>query len=126
MSTSLPYETAYSLFTEMRSLVAQQPADEDLQEMFRSFLHACFDYAKIRADWALMSREERNSRDNERTAYHNLVIDRLTLVKRLMNADGLSCEWAGKLSPDDSFATDRKTVGDFACFITAILGVESR
>jgi len=58
--------------------------------------------------------------DRARTAAHNLFIDTCNVMSRNMAKAGESIEWRANLG------TDRKEIGDFACFIVLFLGLSAR
>ena len=48
--------------------------DLDASELYEDFVSASVKYAEIRAEWSLMSREQKMDKDPLRTALHNSVI----------------------------------------------------
>jgi hypothetical protein len=83
-------------------------------------IRAAIRYSQIRAEWMLMTIEERRDVDARRTAAHNAFIDALNILSRAMKKSGQNNEWR-KLLGDD-----RKEIGDFACFLVAHLGILAR
>ncbi len=83
-------------------------------------LRTAIRYSQIRAEWLLMTVEERHETDARRTAAHNAFIDALNILSRAMKKAGQDNEWRRLLGDD------RKDLGDFACFLVAHLGVLAR
>ena len=77
-------------------------------------------YARIRTDWCLLSLDERKGLDSTRTKAHNAFIDSCNILSRNMKKVGEDNNWRATLGED------RKTIGDFACYIHCILGLEAR
>jgi hypothetical protein len=77
-------------------------------------------YARIRTDWRLSDPETRRSMDATRTAAHNALIDACNILSRNMAQHGESIAWRKRLGDD------RKVIGDFACHLHCLLGLEAR
>ena len=91
-----------------------------LDDLKVDLYEAAVRYAGIRARWFLSSREERRSAESARTAAHDRFIDTCNILSRNMRARGEDKAWRSLLGED------RKEIGDFACHLTAILGVRAR
>lgn len=93
-------------------------------ELRADVIKSAVEYAWIRSEWANMTREERIERDAGRSAKHNLFISNLTILYRYLR----------KLNPhagdldllEDLLESDRKEIGDFACFIAYQIMLENR
>ena len=83
-------------------------------------IRAAIRYSQIRAEWLLMTVEERREVDVRRTTAHNAFIDALNVLSRAMKKAGQDNEWRRLLGDD------RKEIGDFACFLVAHLGILAR
>ena len=81
---------------------------------------AAIRYARIRTDWRLKSIEERKEANTARTFAHNALIDSCNILSRNMLKAGEDIQWRKMLGDD------RKEIGDFACFLHCILGVQAR
>jgi len=77
-------------------------------------------YARIRADWSLADLDARNEMDRTRTLAHDALIDAVNILSRAMVASGEDNAWRAVLGGD------RKTIGDFACWLHALLGIRAR
>lgn len=110
----LQYEISKKLYEEMKAKAAKSRID-GLQELFQTFLKTAVRYANTRTDWSFMSRAEQIEADRSRTIKHDSVISLLTAVCRNLEIDGV-----------EELLPDRKTKGDFACFIALFLALEQR
>lgn len=99
------------------------PGDQDSAEIMGEFLAAAVRYAGIRAGWNLLSREEKADTDANRTACHNMVISNLNVLSRYMALKGKDTSWRDELGDEKEY---RKKIGDFACFVTLMEGIDAR
>ena len=90
------------------------------EDQVRSLLASAVRYAHIRAEFRLPRAEERSDRNSERTAAHNSFIDSCNAASRAMATKGADVEWRRALGHD------RHVLGDFACMIHCVLGIEAR
>jgi len=77
-------------------------------------------YVRMRTDWRLLSQAERLEQDSSRTAAHNAFIEACHILGRAMAASGESPEWRR------ARGRDRRVIGDFACHVHCLLGLEAR
>jgi hypothetical protein len=77
-------------------------------------------YARYRVDDLLAEPEQKASLGQDRTACHNALIASCDILARNMKQAGEDASWRDRLG------SDRKVVGDFACYLHAILGISSR
>lgn len=77
-------------------------------------------YAHIRAEWKLADYETRIEMDTPRSIAHNAFIDACNILSRNMHLTGEDATWRKKLGEN------RKEIGDFACYLHAILGIKAR
>ena len=86
----------------------------------RDLIRAAVHYAHHRAEWYLAGPEERTDMNQARTAAHNAFIDACNILSRQMAKSGESTDWRGMLG------TDRREIGDFACFVALFVGLAAR
>lgn len=91
-----------------------------LTDLRSQVLKAAVRYAQFRANWFLMTSEERKKADDPRTAAHNAFIDSLNILSRNAAKAGEDNEWRRALPQD------RRGLGDFACHVACFMGLESR
>lgn len=77
-------------------------------------------YAHLRVDWYLADLTNRFEIDVERTRAHNAFIDSCNILSRNMQLSNEDISWRALIG------NDRKQIGDFACFIHAIIGIKAR
>ena len=94
----LKYEVAKELYEEIKSKAACK-SDEDFQELYQDFLKSSVDYAQKRTAWTFMGWNERRQDGGSRSATHKAYMAMLG---------------------------ERKSKGDFACYITMFLALEHR
>lgn len=110
----LQYEVAKKLFENLQER-ERQNVQSGFQDFFRLFLKCAMDYASVRSSWATMDQVSRNEDDKHRRIKHDAFISMLGAVSR-----NLGMEEIEKIMPD------RKTKGDFACYIALFLALEQR
>ena len=110
----LQYEIAKSLYEEMKKKAAKHP-DEEFDEFYQEFLAMAAEYAKTRLSWAFMDMEAHREDDASRTIKHNAFMARLTAVCRNLGMDNI-----------EEIMPDRKTKGDFACYMALFLSLKQR
>lgn len=100
--------------------------DLDASELYEDFVSASVKYAEIRAEWSLMSREQKMDKDPLRTALHNSVIIQANMLARYLAQIGRSTPWRNLLGNEEEDRIYRKTIGDFACYIAFVNAICSR
>ena len=110
----LQYEVAKSLYEEIKGKT-EKNNDEMIAEFYQDFLDAAAEYAKTRLSWSFMSMTAKREDDASRTIKHNGFMSMLGAVCRNLGIDGI-----------DEIMPDRKTKGDFACYIALFLALEQR
>jgi hypothetical protein len=74
-------------------------------------------YARVRTDWQLADYDRRREIDDSRTAAHNALIDACNILSRAVSERGKDISWRAQLGQD------RKSIGDFACYLPCLLGL---
>lgn len=100
--------------------------DQDASELYGDLISASVKYAEIRAEWSLMSREQKMDKDPLRTALHNSVIIQVNMLARYLAQIGRSTPWRNLLGNEEEDRIYRKTIGDFACYIAFVNAICSR
>lgn len=109
----LQYQTAEKVYAELKMKSEQSPV-KGFQDFFKLFLKSAVDYAATRSSWATMDQDARNEDDKPRRVKHDAFISMLNAVSRNLNVD------------IEEIMPDRKTKGDFACYIALLLALEQR
>lgn len=94
--------------------------DTKLQHLFQDFIEYAVRYSRIRTDCYLATLEKKREMESNRTSAHNVFIDSCNILSRNMLKNGEDNSWRKKLG------TDRKEIGDFACYLHCILGILAR
>jgi len=90
------------------------------ESLRQDLIRAAVNYAHYRAEWFLADPEQRRDMDQARTAAHNAFIDACNILSRQMAKSGEPTGWR------DALGTDRKEIGDFACYIAMFVGLAAR
>ena len=94
--------------------------DSSLSTLREGLFATAIRYAHIRAEWSLMTSDQRREIDASRTRAHNAFIDSCNILSRNMNKAGESAAWRASLGDD------RKVIGDFACYLHCLLSINGR
>ena len=107
---ALDYQIAYQAFTAVEN--------SKLAELRKSLYKAAVHYATIRAEWEFQSIDDRV--DAARTIVHNRFIDSCNILSREQAKIGEVNSWRGAIG------TDRKLIGDWACWVNCFIGIQNR
>ena len=91
-----------------------------LKDFADTLIKSAIKYAHIRAEWCFLSQEEKNELEDERRIAHDALISNCDTLARNMMNNGEDNSWRTLLG------NDRKRIGDFACFVHALIGIEAR
>lgn len=110
----LRYEIAKKLFDEINGKAVNDQR-EGFKEFYEGFLKSAVSYAEMRTAWTFMEQSERKENDRSRSIKHDAYMSSLGAICRNLGIEGI-----------DEIMPDRKTKGDFACYIALFLGLEQR
>lgn len=91
-----------------------------LDSLRRDLMAACVRYAQFRAEWQIATPEKRTEMDSGRRLAHNALIDACNILSRNMASRDEDITWRAELT------NNRKEIGDFACYVHAVLGIRAR
>ncbi len=94
--------------------------DSDVKELWDDLIKNAIEYVSIRSQWLTFAREERMEKDPARTAVHNSLISSFNVLSRYLEKIGKDVSWRTRVGED------RKRIGDFACYIVFIYGLNAR
>ncbi|MDD6356384.1 MAG: hypothetical protein PUG26_08625 [Oscillospiraceae bacterium] len=118
------------IFEKMQMIHAEMLAeigtDVDALELYDELIKIATRYATIRANWLLLSREEKNEQDSGRTSCHNSVIIHFNMLARYLKQQGNTAAWRDKLGYEEDDPYNRKAIGDFACYLAFVNGINAR
>jgi hypothetical protein len=89
-------------------------------DLLRELEAAAVRYARLRVDWLLCEPAQRSDLAATRTRAHDAFIACCDILARAMAEAGEDSSWRRRLG------TDRKDIGDFACYLHAVLGIAAR
>ena len=91
-----------------------------LVELRDELFRYAIDYTSERAKWRLTSLEERRERDEHRSRVHTCFIDSCNILSRAQVKIGEDNKWRAELG------SDRKEIGDLACWVVLFLALDAR
>ena len=110
----LQYEIAKQLFEEINEK-ANKDSREGFKELYEDFLKSAVSYAETRTAWTFMEQAERMEDDRSRSIKHDAYMSNLESICRNLKIEGI-----------DEIMPERKTKGDFACYIALFLSLKQR
>ena len=120
-SKAITFEKMQTIHTEM---LAEIGADTGSLELYDELMKVATRYAAIRANWLLL--EEKSEQDSGRTSCHNSVITHFNMLARYLKQQGKAAAWRDKLGYEEDDLYNRKAVGDFACYLAFVNGINAR
>ncbi len=97
-----------------------QTADRELVALYTDMITKAIDYAGIRSEWLLLSPEEKKYNKEQRELLHDTFIVTLNTMEEAMISRKIPTIWRNQLG------SDRKRIGDFACYLALFYGLNSR
>lgn len=99
--------------------------DPDAREIYLELIGKATDYACIRARWPLLSKTEKMEQNPGRTACHDSLIVKVNMLSRYLRLQEKEAAWRDILG-DEADPYNRKRIGDFACYLAFINGLNAR
>lgn len=109
-----------------KQIVSEIGNDPDALELYDDLIKVATRYATIRANWLLMRCEEKMEQDPGRTSCHNSVITHFNMLARYLKQQGKIAAWRDELGYEEDDSYNRKAIGDFACFLAFVDGINAR
>ena len=109
-----------------RQIVDETDNAPDAIALYEELVAAAIKYSAIRAEWALMSREEKMEKDPYRTSLHNDVILQINILARYLRKAEKPASWRDLLGDETANPMCRKVIGDFACYLVFVNGLCAR
>ena len=107
-------------------MIEEVSADADAMELNDELIAVATRYAEMRAKWLLMEREEKMEKDSLRTSYHNSVILHFNMLARYLKSQGKDVVWRDMLGYEEEDGYNRKSIGDFACYLVFLNSINAR
>ena len=120
---AITFAKMQTIHTEM---IAEIGTDVDALELYDELIKIATRYATIRANWLLLSREEKNKQDSGRTSRHNSVITQFNMLACYLKQQGKTAAWRNELGYEEDDLYNRKAIGDFACYFAFVNGINAR
>ena len=120
---AITFEKMQTIHTEM---IAEIGTDVDALELYDELIKIATRYATIRANWLLLSREKKSEQDSGRTSCHNSVITHFNMLVRYLKQQGKAAAWRDELGYEEDNPYNRKAIGDFACYLAFVNGINAR
>lgn len=109
-----------------KQIVLEVGNDPDALGLYDDFIKVATRYAAIRANWLLLSREEKLNQDSGRTSCHDSVITHLNMLARYLKQQGKTAAWRDELGYEEDGSYIRKAIGDFACYLVFVNSINAR
>ena len=109
-----------------KAIAEEISRDAEALEMYDELIERVADYAEIRAQWTVRPVEWQMGIDDLRTARHDAVIVQLNMLARYLRSQGKSAAWREALGDENVDRYCRKRIGDFACFLCYVQGINGR
>lgn len=104
--------------TAQPNTFCQKIRKSSLADLRNDLITAAMRYARIRTDWQSYSDEDKANKSRARSSAHDAFIDACNILSRQMAKAGEENSWRNEL-------VDRQNIGDFACYVYGILGIET-
>ena len=89
-------------------------------QLFNTLMERAVIYSRIRVDWYYAALDEQLDLDYDRTVAHNEFISSCAMLSQKMKETGEDSKWRFAIRKD------RKSIGDFACLLHAVIGIRAR
>lgn len=119
---SLSFEKALEIYNKIMN--SADIDDDDFKELWDDVISYASEYVKIRNEWNMLTRDNKNLKDSLRTSKHNAFISTLTPLERYMKLKGWDTSWLSDLGSTDD--KNRKRLGDFAGYLLCIGTLNAR
>ncbi|MBQ4543664.1 MAG: hypothetical protein IJA19_05800 [Clostridia bacterium] len=120
-------EPKYLTVERMRALqeeiLGEIADDTEAMAIYDELIRTATRYAKIRAEWLLWDRITKIENDDSRTSCHNSLIVKFDMLARHLKTRGKDAAWRDVLGYKKD---DRKTIGDFACYLVFVNSLNAR
>ena len=120
---ALPFEDASRIFATIKKQIEN---DEDMTDLYHDLLSRSIEYAAVRAEWQMMTTEEKGAIDKRRSEIHNAVIREFDILARNLGRLGHDTSWRDELGDLNRNPDYRKRIGDMACYLVLFEGLNAR
>ena len=120
---ALPFEDASRIFATIKKQIEN---DEDMTDLYHDLLSRSIEYSAVRAEWQMMTTEEKGVIDSRRSEIHNAVIREFDILARNLGRLGHDTSWRDDLGDLNRNPDYRKRIGDMACYLVLFEGLNAR
>lgn len=120
---SLTIEQMQEIHTQILSDIEN---DSNAKELYEELIQQATKYADFRSKWLTWDRVTRIERDDSRTSCHNSLIVKFDMLARYLKSQGEEVIWRDILGYEKDDRYNRKTIGDFACYLVFINSLNAR
>lgn len=109
-----------------KEMISEIEEDEMAQDLYDEIIRTAIDYIGIRASWAILTKEEKNEKNPKRTECHNLLIVKFDALADYLRKQEKAAAWREILGYEEQNKYCRKRIGDFACYLAFVNGLNTR
>ena len=120
---ALPFEDASRFFATIKKQIEN---DEDMTDLYHDLLSRSIEYSSVRAEWQMMTTEEKGAIDSRRSEIHDAVIREFDIQARNLGKLGHDISWRDELGDLNRNPDYRKRIGDMACYLVLFEGLNAR
>ena len=120
---ALPFEDASRIFTTIKKQIEN---NAEMTDLYHDLLSRSIGYSSVRAEWQMMTTEEKGAIDKRRSEIHNSVIREFDILARNLGKLGHDTSWRDELGDLDQNPDYRKRIGDMACYLVLFEGLNAR
>ena len=120
---AISFEECLELHREILSEIGSNP---DAVGLYDELVEKAIEYAEMRANWTVKSREWKIKQDVLRTSKHDSLIIKCNMLSRYLRKEGKKAASRDRLGYQEDGRIYRKRIGDFGCFLSYIHGINGR
>mgnify|MGYP004509066603 FL=1 len=120
---ALPFTDASRIFATIKTQIEN---DEVMTDLYHDLLSRSIEYSAIRAEWQMMTTEEKGAIDKRRSEIHDAVIREFDILARNLGKLGHDTSWRDELGDLNRNPDYRKRIGDMACYLVLFEGLNAR
>ena len=120
---ALPFKDAARIFATIKKQIEN---DEDMTDLYHDLLSRSIEYSSVRAEWQMMTTEEKGGIDGRRSEIHDAVIREFDILARNLGKLGHDTSWRDELGDLNRNPDYRKRIGDMACYLVLFEGLNAR
>ena len=109
-----------------KMMIEEIGTDEDAIELYDEIIEKAVEYVSLRAKWTFMDREWKLEEDPGRTRKHDSLIVKFNQLAKYLKMEGKEAKWRDELGYLEDDPYNRKVIGDMACFMIYVHGINGR